>query len=60
VREFTTTGICNPDDNYMVDIRQRLEEIKAMIDAGQYFGGFGCLVGTGVGRGDQDSSGQRG
>lgn len=37
MREFTTTGICNPDDNYMVDIGQRLEEIKAMVDAGQYF-----------------------
>lgn len=37
VKVFTTTGICTPEENYMVDIRNRLEQIKAMVDAGQYF-----------------------
>ncbi|MEZ3488173.1 MAG: AAA-like domain-containing protein [Lachnospiraceae bacterium] len=37
VKAFTTTGICVPKENYMVDIRNRLEQIRAMVDAGQYF-----------------------
>ena len=37
VKEFITTGICNPQKHYMVDISERLEKIKAMIDAGKYF-----------------------
>ena len=35
VKEFITTGICNPQKHYMVDISERLEKIKAMI--GKYF-----------------------
>ena len=37
VREFNTTGICDPKKHYMVDISERLKEIKAMVDAGKYF-----------------------
>lgn len=34
---FNTTGLCNPDKHYMVDITENLIEIKKMIDAGKYF-----------------------
>lgn len=34
---FNVNGACKPDRHYMVDLKQRLEEIKAMIDDGQYF-----------------------
>ena len=37
VKEFRTTGACTPDKNYMVDLTRRLQEIKKMVDAGQYF-----------------------
>lgn len=35
--EFNTTGLCNPNKHYMVDIRKRLEEKKDMIDVGKFF-----------------------
>ena len=37
MREFNTTGGCNPCDHYMVDISERLKEIKALVDDGKYF-----------------------
>ena len=37
MKEFNTTGLCNPRKHYMVDIHQRLQNIKVMIDAGKYF-----------------------
>ena len=37
MKEFVTTGICNPEKHYMVDISERLREIKAMVDAEKYF-----------------------
>lgn len=37
MREFNTTGLCNPDKHYMVDITDRLVQIKKMIDKGNYF-----------------------
>ena len=37
MKEFRTTGACTPDKNYMVDIQERLKQIKAMVDAGRYF-----------------------
>ena len=37
MKEFVTTGICNPEKHYMVDISERLREIKTMVDAGKYF-----------------------
>lgn len=37
MKEFNTTGICNPDKHYMVDISEKLTKIKALVDAGKYF-----------------------
>lgn len=34
---FNTTGLCVPEAHYMVDIEQRLIEIRKLIDAGNYF-----------------------
>lgn len=34
---FNVTADCKPELHYMVDISQRLEEIKALIDDGKYF-----------------------
>ena len=36
-RFFNTAGACDPQINYMVDIHKRLEEIKVLVDAGEYF-----------------------
>lgn len=36
-RFFNTTGACDPQLHYMVDIHNRLEEIKTYVDAGEYF-----------------------
>ena len=37
MKKFNTTGICKPEQHYMVDIQDRLVQIKAMVDDGQYF-----------------------
>ncbi|MDR3171595.1 MAG: hypothetical protein LBU17_08215, partial [Treponema sp.] len=37
MRHFNTTGLCVPEQDYMVDLSQRLEQIKAMVDKGDYF-----------------------
>ena len=37
MKYFNTEGLCNPNKHYMVDITERLHEIKKMIDAGKYF-----------------------
>lgn len=37
MKSFKTTGLCNPSKNYMVDITNRLEAIKVMVDNGDYF-----------------------
>ena len=37
MRKFNTTGICVPEKHYMVDTAHRVAQIKAMVDAGQYF-----------------------
>lgn len=34
---FNTTGYCDPEFNYMVDLSIRLAEIKNMVDSGMYF-----------------------
>lgn len=36
-KRFNTTGICYPDEHYMVNMRERLKEIEAMVAAGEYF-----------------------
>lgn len=34
---FNVNGDCKPEMHYMVDLKGRLEQIKAMVDAGEYF-----------------------
>lgn len=34
---FNTTGLCYPDEHYMVNIDGRLDEIKELVDRGEYF-----------------------
>ncbi|MDO4326328.1 MAG: AAA-like domain-containing protein [bacterium] len=36
-RSFNVTGACDPQLHYMVDIRNRLSEIKELVDQGAYF-----------------------
>lgn len=36
-KRFNVDGICYPDEHYMVDIEDRLEQIKALVDDGKYF-----------------------
>ena len=33
-KKFNVTGYCNPDRNYMVDLTERLNTIRNMIDEG--------------------------
>lgn len=37
IRRFNVTGACDPQCHYMVDIQDKLEEIKTLIDSGAYF-----------------------
>lgn len=37
MKTFTTTGVCTLESNYMVDISDRIEKMKAMVDEGKYF-----------------------
>ena len=34
---FNTTGVCIPTKHYMVDLTERVKEIKKLVDAGKYF-----------------------
>lgn len=36
-KHFNVTGLCIPQQDYMVDITSKLSEIKKMIDGGEYF-----------------------
>lgn len=36
-RVFNTTGICDPSQHYMVDLTQRLSDVRKLIDEGKYF-----------------------
>ena len=36
-RCFNTTGVCDSQLHYMVDIRDKLEKIKQLVDSGAYF-----------------------
>lgn len=36
-KRFNTTGICYPDEHYMVNLDSRLEEITRLIDLNEYF-----------------------
>ena len=37
MRVFNTRGACYPSMHYMVDISERVQEIRKMVDAGDYF-----------------------
>ena len=37
MKEFNTTAVCVPSKHYMVDLSERVEEIKKLVDAGKYF-----------------------
>lgn len=37
VKTFNVNGACRPAKHYMVDLASRLEEIRDMVDAGEYF-----------------------
>lgn len=34
---FNVTAVCRPDEHYMVDITQRVQKIKELVDDGKYF-----------------------
>ena len=37
MKEFKTIGLCTPEKNYMVDISERIDVIRQMVDKGDYF-----------------------
>ena len=37
MREFNSTGLCVPERHYMVDISDRVAQIRAMVEKGDYF-----------------------
>lgn len=37
MKEFNTTGLCIPSKHYMVDLSERVAEIRKLVDAGKYF-----------------------
>ena len=37
IKEFNTTGSCNPQMHYMVDTEQRFKAVESLIDKGKYF-----------------------
>ena len=37
MKKFNTTAVCIPSKHYMVDLSDRVAEIRKMVDAGEYF-----------------------
>ena len=37
MKEFNTTAVCIPSKHYMVNLSDRIKEIKKLVDAGKYF-----------------------
>lgn len=37
MKEFNTTAVCIPSKHYMVDLSDRIREIRKLVDAGKYF-----------------------
>lgn len=37
MKSFNTTGLCNPDKHYMVDITEQTKQIAKMVEKGLYF-----------------------
>ncbi len=37
MKKFNTTAVCIPEKHYMVDLSERVEEIKKLVESGEYF-----------------------
>lgn len=37
MKVFNTTAVCVPEKHYMVDLSERVKEIKKLVDDGKYF-----------------------
>ncbi|QTL99750.1 AAA family ATPase [Iocasia frigidifontis] len=37
MKKFNVTGVCIPEEHYMVDISKKIEKIEKMVDEGAYF-----------------------
>ena len=37
MKVFNTTAVCIPEKHYMVDLSERVNEIKKLVDDGKYF-----------------------
>ena len=37
MKRFNTTAVCIPSKHYMVDLSERVKEIKKLVDAGKFF-----------------------
>ena len=37
MKTFNTTAVCIPSKHYMVDLSERVQQIKKLVDAGKYF-----------------------
>ena len=37
VRTFNTTGSCDPKEHYMVNLNERLAQVRVLVDGGKYF-----------------------
>lgn len=37
MKEFNTTGLCNPNKHYMIDISDKLENIKKLVEKEKVF-----------------------
>lgn len=36
-KKFNITGLCYPEQHYMMDVRQKMSEVMAMVESGEYF-----------------------
>ena len=36
MKRFRTTGVCNPNIQYMVDITDKIEQVKKLIEDNEY------------------------
>ena len=37
MKKFNTTAVCIPSKHYTVDLSERVDEIKKLVDDGKYF-----------------------
>ncbi|MFK7983104.1 MAG: AAA family ATPase [Saprospiraceae bacterium] len=36
-KKFNITGLCYPDQHYMMDVKQKMQEVMDMVESGEYF-----------------------